>query len=449
MVSVDNHRMLTPTDTLHQLRTGQLKGLKRLDLSCGLTEFPHEIFDLADSLEVLNLSQNNLSSLPDDLHRLHKLRIIFCSDNLFTELPTALGPCKHLEMVGFKSNLISSVPAAALPARLRWLVLTDNQIEVLPDAIGHCVRLQKVALAGNRLRSLPEGLAHCQRLELLRISANQLTWLPDWLLQMPRLSWLAYAGNPVSLAQAVISAPIQTIAWSSLRLQHQLGEGASGVIYSASWQADDQAAPADVAVKLFKGAVTSDGWPGCELAAAQAAGPDPHVIGLLGTLAGHPDGLEGLVMPLIAPTFGTLAQPPSLDSCTRDIYSPTARFSIDKLLRIALGTAKAAAHLHHQGLLHGDLYAHNLQCDAIGDALLGDMGAASFLPTDLAVSHALQRLEVRAFGCLLEELLTHCDEATPSALVILRDACLNKTAQRPLFENIVEQLAALQVGRLA
>ena len=440
--------MLTPVDTLHQLRTGQLTGLKRLDLSCGLTEFPPEIFDLADSLEVLNLSQNNLSSLPDDLHRLHKLRIVFCSDNLFTELPAALGACQNLEMVGLKSNLINNVPAAALPARLRWLVLTDNQIEALPDTIGHCARLQKVALAGNRLRSLPEGLAHCQRLELLRISANQLTGLPDWLLRMPRLSWLACAGNPFSLTQPPGRAPMATIAWSSLRLQHQLGEGASGVIYRASWQANDQAAPVDVAVKLFKGAVTSDGWPRSELAAAQAAGPHPHLIGLLGTLAGHPDGLEGLVMPLIAPSFGTLAQPPSLDSCTRDVYAPTVRFSVDKLLRIALGAAKAAAHLHRQGLLHGDLYAHNLQCNARGDVLLGDMGAASFLPTDLAVSHALQRLEVRAFGCLLEELLTHCDEATPSALAALRDACLNQAAARPLFEHIVEQLAAVQAGRL-
>ena len=43
-------------DTLAQLRAGQLAGIKRLDLSCGLTEFPREIFDLADSLEILNLS---------------------------------------------------------------------------------------------------------------------------------------------------------------------------------------------------------------------------------------------------------------------------------------------------------------------------------------------------------------------------------------------------------
>lgn len=77
-------------DTLAQLRAGQLAGIKRLDLSCGLTEFPREIFDLADSLEILNLSGNALSSLPEDLHRLTRLRILFCSDNRFSEVPLSL-----------------------------------------------------------------------------------------------------------------------------------------------------------------------------------------------------------------------------------------------------------------------------------------------------------------------------------------------------------------------
>ena len=78
-------------DTLAKLRAGQLKGLKRLDLACGLTEFPDEIFQLADSLEILNLSGNALSRLPDDLPRLTRLRILFCSDNHFTALPECLG----------------------------------------------------------------------------------------------------------------------------------------------------------------------------------------------------------------------------------------------------------------------------------------------------------------------------------------------------------------------
>lgn len=55
----------TPMHTLEDLRAGKLAGTRRLDLSAGLTEFPEEIFDLADSLEILNLSGNQLSALAE------------------------------------------------------------------------------------------------------------------------------------------------------------------------------------------------------------------------------------------------------------------------------------------------------------------------------------------------------------------------------------------------
>ena len=77
--------------TLEQLERGELAGISRLDLSAGLDAFPDAIFGLADSLEVLNLSGNQLDSLPADLSRLRKLRILFCSDNPFTEVPECLG----------------------------------------------------------------------------------------------------------------------------------------------------------------------------------------------------------------------------------------------------------------------------------------------------------------------------------------------------------------------
>ena len=105
-------------ETLARLRSGALAGAQRLDLrDAGLTEFPPEIHALADTLEVLDLSRNALDSLPDDLPRLHRLRVIFCSDNRFTDLPAVLGRCAQLEMVGFKANRIRAVPAAALRCR--------------------------------------------------------------------------------------------------------------------------------------------------------------------------------------------------------------------------------------------------------------------------------------------------------------------------------------------
>jgi len=133
--------------TLTALRSGALAGARRLDLACGLTELPREVFDLADTLEVLNLTGNRLSALPDDLPRLHRLRVVFCSDNAFTTLPPVLGSCGQLEMVGFKANRIARVPAESLPPRLRWLILTDNAVEALPDALGARPRLEKLMLA--------------------------------------------------------------------------------------------------------------------------------------------------------------------------------------------------------------------------------------------------------------------------------------------------------------
>ena len=330
-----------PMHTLDQLRAGQLHGLKRLNLSTGLTEFPREIFALADTLEVLNLSSNALCFLPDELPYLHKLKVLFCSNNQFTEVPAVLGQCPNLSMIGFKANRIRTLPGAALPPLLRWLILTDNQLEELPAEIGNCAQLQKLMLAGNRLAALPATLANCTNLELLRIAANQLPELPPWLLALPRLAWLAYAGNPFAEraeAAALARHPIQAIDWEELTLEQQLGEGASGVIYRARRQ---YPSPSEVAVKLFKGAVTSDGLPHSEMAACISAGAHPHLIAVQGRIAHHPAGAEGLVLDLIAPAFGNLAGPPSLASCTRDVYAASTEFQLEVALRIASGIANA------------------------------------------------------------------------------------------------------------
>lgn len=418
--------------SLEQLRRGELAGIRRLDLSAGLTEFPEEIFALADSLEVLNLSGNRLRELPAELPRLKKLKIIFCSDNAFEQLPEVLGDCRTLEMVGFKSNRIERLPAEALPQALRWLILTDNRIERLPDTLGERPRLQKLMLAGNRLSSLPESLAGLQRLELLRIAANRLENLPDWLGELPRLAWLAFAGNPGSdqaEAQALAAHPQSPIGRDQLQLGERLGEGASGLIHRARWNGRE------VAAKLFKGRMTSDGLPHSEMAACLAAGTHPALLPVIGPLqseAGQPDGL---LLELLEPRFAVLAGPPSLESCTRDCYAPERRFDADQLRALARAVAGALAHLHERGILHGDLYAHNLLVDG-HDCRLSDFGAASFFTPGSAQGRWLQRLESRAFGILLGEWLQRCVEPD-AALAELAAACRqHDAARRPCMAEI-------------
>jgi hypothetical protein len=437
--------------TLEQLRAGALAGTTRLDLSCNLTEFPAEIFELAATLEVLNLSGNKLSALPDDLPRLTKLRILFCSDNLFTEVPAVLGQCEQLSMVGFKANQIHTLPGAALPKNLRWLILTDNQLREMPPEIGGCTKLQKLMLAGNQLEALPETMRACTRLELLRLAANRLPALPAWLLELPRLTWLAYAGNPfcaATEAAAEAQHPIGTIPWPELTVGKLLGEGASGVISQARWQ-PVAAEAREVAVKVFKGAVTSDGLPHSEMVACISAGAHPSLTAVEGKITGHPTGAEGLVLELIEPKFRILAGPPSFTTCTRDVYAAGTSFSLSVALRIARGIASAAAHLHQRGILHGDLYAHNILTTPAGDSLLSDFGAASFFGPGTTAAGALQRLEVRAFGCLLEELLACCEAGVAVSpafqeLQQLQRRCVQpEPGARPLFAEIYSLLNSL------
>jgi hypothetical protein len=434
--------------TLEALRRGTLSGARELRLSGGLTEFPREIFGLADSLEVLDLSGNRLSSLPDDLGRLSKLRALFCSGNRFTRLPPVLGDCGALSQIGFRGCGLSEVPAASLPQGLRWLTLTDNRIERLPSALGDRPMLQKLMLSGNRLSVLPESLIGASRLELLRLSANFLDDLPAWLAHLPRLAWLAWAGNPCDRA---ISAPsTRSVEWRRLRLGPLLGEGASGWIHQAAWQPTESAETQPVALKLFKGAVTSDGLPEREMAACLAAGAHPNLIGALGRVIDHPTQAQGLLMPLLPADWRPLAGPPDRQSCSRDIYDPALRFDLGVALRIARGIGAATAHVHAGGLLHGDLYAHNILWDGlIGDAVLSDFGAASFLRGG-EEDAAWQRLEVRAWGLLLGELLDRCDEDVPehSPLRQLQQDCVQPDpSARPLMAEAMEVLAERDRGR--
>lgn len=437
--------------TLEQLERGDLAGIPRLDLSADLQEFPKAIFGLADTLEVLNLSGNQLSALPADLSRLHRLRILFCSDNAFSQVPECLGDCAQLEMVGFKANRITHLPANALPAPLRWLILTDNLLSEIPAELGTCSRLQKLMLAGNRLRSLPEQLQACTRLELLRIAANRLEALPDWLLHLPRLAWLAFAGNPFSDAEeirALAAHPSPAVAREQLTLHEVLGQGASGIIHRASWHAPHGVRP--MAAKLFKGSLTSDGLPHSEMAACLAAGAHPNLVQVAGPLAEQPGSPAGLLMELIAPAFQPLAGPPSLASCTRDCYAADSRFSVEQVLRIGHGAASAVAHLHERGILHGDLYAHNLLVNPHGQCLLSDFGAASFFAGESRTGQALQRIEARAFGCLLEELLQRCMDTGDERLLQLhqlRQQCLlNESRERPDFASLAASLARVQAS---
>jgi len=430
--------------TLKQLKSGQLIGANTLKLSEGLTLFPHEIFTLASTLERLDMTGNALDALPDNFHKLEHLKVLFLSDNDFTELPSVLAKCPKLSMIGFRNNHIKSVAENALPLSTQWLILTDNEIEKLPESMGNLTELQKCMLSGNQLSSLPESMSRCHNLELLRISANQLSALPSFLLSLPKLSWLAYSGNPFCDKHPDANTAIKEITWESLQIKEILGEGASGTVYKALWQTQE------VALKVFKGSMTSDGLPQEEMDINISLGQHPHLIDVLAKVTQHPEGKDVLMLELIPSHYFNLGLPPTFDTCTRDVYPDGFALSCAHVLKILQGIASAALHMHQHGIMHGDFYAHNIMIDHEGNSILGDFGGASYFePQNKEIRHGLERLEVRAFGCLIEEMLILCNKDTNSEisknkLIDIKAQCLSQENQnRPLFNDIFKAIHSI------
>ena len=144
------------------------------------------------------------------------------------------------------------------------------------------------------------------------------------------------------------------------------------------------------------------------------------------------------------------------------MYPSRFRLSTDLALGIASDVADALAHLHQRGVMHGDLYAHNILIDPVyGQAQLGDFGAATRLPAQPShVCRGLLALEVRALGCLLEELgaaasppvtdhQSHAQTTDPAiqAILALAAACLSeRPPERPGVAEVAQALQSLSPG---
>lgn len=408
--------------TLEQLKTGQLVGIKQLKLAQGLTEFPMEILELAETLEVLDLSGNALSGLPPELEQLTKLKIIFASNNQFTHLPEVLGKLPNLEVVGFKTNKIKEVSEASLPSQLRWLILTDNEIEVLPNSLGERPRLRKLALAGNRIKQLPNSMENLVNLELIRLSANQLEHFPDVLMKLPKLAWFAFAGNPFCKHPSSLDS-VPKVTTGSYSLNHVLGQGASGVISHANWNDEHYEFPNEVAVKVFKGEVTSDGFPHDELEACLQAG---HHNNLVKSIAQVDDGNElALVMELIPDSYYNLGLPPTLETCTRDTFPQGFTLTVEQVNAIVEQMVDVFNHLHNNKVCHGDLYAHNTLVNEQGEMIFGDFGAASIYGyLSEQQQAAIKTIEARALTYFIEDVCSVCEDSKAALEVMNRFASL-------------------------
>lgn len=195
-----------------------------------LQSFKGEFFNTGTGLEVLDISNNQLSYLYTSSFRIHpRLRELRASSNQFTFFPAELiTELQFLECIDLSNNglkVVEELDFARLP-RLRSLMLARNQIESISEMAFHnSTQLQILDLSYNQLDRLGErtfeGLI---RLEHLNLEGNHLVDLPELIFERARLQMLEninLANNAFQIAP-LRSLQKQFFFVSTVDLSHNL-----------------------------------------------------------------------------------------------------------------------------------------------------------------------------------------------------------------------------------
>ena len=397
------------------IRHAKRSGADTLDLSGhDLKELPKELLGLGSSLEVLNLSNNKLTSL-SGLHELTNLRDINVSGNLIKKLPNDLLKCTKLRNLGLDKNPILAdypylkklAPADIEEALNKYFAeleyeeeasaeKTDPKIakeedkddpsSMTEEQLRKAVTELKTELKGlknlqdmNRPKSAMVIKVEEQKKEFL--SANLDKELESEKVKTKKLEQqIDMLKNQLTKVMAEKSfgsgstlegiQGVTEIDYSELKIEEEIGKGGFATIYKGKWRGTT------VAIKrLFDPNVTE----------AQMEEVRNEII-MMATLR-HPK---------ITLLLGICRKPPNIcivmECCKTSLFSLLHKSTYFSLrltknridlqmnirLRIARDVASVYSFIHSAGIVHRDLKSHNILLADNYQIRLCDFGLAKY-----------------------------------------------------------------------
>jgi hypothetical protein len=140
----------------------------------GWTAVDPRVWSFAHCLLNLDVSFNQLKTLPDEISNLHLLQELNCSCNKLQSLPGSISLLAWLRVIKANGNAITAIPKEIGQCKvLESLNLSENVLTSIPQEIASCTRLQTLLLQNNDLPRLPLSLAALSgQLQQLDISNN-------------------------------------------------------------------------------------------------------------------------------------------------------------------------------------------------------------------------------------------------------------------------------------
>ena len=160
-----------------------------------ISELPESIYYL-DSLQSIDLRQNQLQSLPENFGNLHLVEYLDLSSNQLQYLPESFGYMESLEYIDLTENNLSNLPESmVLLSHCEILDINFNNLEQLPEFITTLTSLQELNLAFNYITEIPTSISGLSGLDILDLYFNDLYFLPATLTSLSGLEVLDVGMN--------------------------------------------------------------------------------------------------------------------------------------------------------------------------------------------------------------------------------------------------------------
>ena len=183
------------------------KHLKRLNLERNQIRHLPKWLPSLDSIEEINLNFNKLNLKKRDIRRLSKVEDVLLAGNGIKSLPSNVG-CLRCESLNLSKNQLRTVPKSfAELKQAKYLIFYDNKFESIPeelagfkdlkhldfyknnikeipDFVGDMDNLQQLFLSFNQIEEIPDTLRNLKRLKYFYVHHNELHFLPEWITEM-------------------------------------------------------------------------------------------------------------------------------------------------------------------------------------------------------------------------------------------------------------------------
>ncbi|XP_033324479.1 leucine-rich repeat 47 isoform X2 [Megalopta genalis] len=134
--------------------------------------------------EELYLVGLDRKSFDRQILRLQSLRILNLSNNRISSLPKELGSLQHLQELNLSQNCLDKavkwvwLDQPAIKNNLKLLDISDNMLTMIPKEIGKLHAIVNFKASKNVLSYLPQSLGSLPNLKYLDVSKNKLKYLP-------------------------------------------------------------------------------------------------------------------------------------------------------------------------------------------------------------------------------------------------------------------------------